>query len=430
MKKVFIIEDNESDWNAECKMLHGKYKYYPEEVEEFKLVRKNIRRLKSENPNIRGVAKERIIELIEKISPDLFIIDYALEGMSHNAVYVLKILQTHAKTIIFTKHEHYIETIQKEVNEIKSTYPIKVMAKPYGIADMGSHTTSLILEEIEQFLNEEKEDSLNNLPTVLIMTAIREEWEAVISYLKEYKDDYQKNGYIYQVGYFAHNQRKIARIIVREAGRGNINATLQTERAINSYSPGMILFVGIAGSRKPKDFKVGDVIYPSKIYDYESGKADKDAFMARPDLQETTESLFEIAKNERKKQEWKILVNNDNKNNINAGIGVIASGEQLIEHYDSIIGKILDNHYNDTSAVETEGFGFAKAANNQKSNMSNLIIGVIRGISDILKQNNVQQNVIDTDRRPQGNKKLASESAAAFSYWLIYKYYEQYDKTI
>ena len=65
---------------------------------------------------------------------------------------------------------------------------------------------------------------------------------------------------------------------------------------------------------------------------------------------------------------------------------------KLIEHYDSEIGKILTTHYNETSAVEMEGFGFANAASRQGRETSNIIIGVVRGISDILERENAEQD--------------------------------------
>lgn len=261
---------------------------------------------------------------------------------------------------------------------------------------------------------------IESLPTIVILTAIQEEYMAVKSFLKEVVEA-DRDDTTYEVGIFSLYDKDIAKVIIRECGAKNSIAAQETERAINNFLPEAIFFVGIAGSRKPKDFSLGDVIFPEKIYSYEGGKSEKNAFSARPDLAETTYTLYEIAKKERRKDDWKTLIKNDWQNEVKADLGVIASGEKLIEHYESSIGKILTEHYNDTSVVEMEGFGFAKAATKQGRSKSHMIIGIIRGISDIIEQPDKKKKELVTDRRPDNAKQLASDTAAAFTYWLIFK---------
>lgn len=258
------------------------------------------------------------------------------------------------------------------------------------------------------------------LPTIVILTAIQEEYMAVKSFLKEVVEA-DHDDTTYEVGIYSLYDKDIAKVIIRECGAKNSIAAQETERAISNFLPQAIFFVGIAGSRKPKDFSLGDVIFPEKIYSYEGGKSDKNAFSARPDLAGTTYTLYEIAKKERRKDEWKTLIKNDWQNEVKADLGVIASGEKLIEHYESGIGKILTEHYNDTSAVEMEGFGFAKAATKQGRNKSQMMIGVVRGISDIIEQPGKGKKKLVSDRRPDNAKQLASDTAAAFAFWLIFK---------
>ena len=91
--------------------------------------------------------------------------------------------------------------------------------------------------------------------------------------------DADKNDTTYEAGLFQFNGKEIAKIVIRECGAKNTNAAQETERAIQYFKPNMILFVGIAGSRKPKDFNVGDVIFPDKVYSYEGGKSEKESFL-------------------------------------------------------------------------------------------------------------------------------------------------------
>ena len=262
--------------------------------------------------------------------------------------------------------------------------------------------------------------TIESLPTIVILTAIQEEYMAVKSFLKEVVEA-DHDDTTYEVGIYSLYDKDIAKVIIRECGAKNSIAAQETERVINNFLPQAIFFVGIAGSRKPKDFSLGDVIFPEKIYSYEGGKSEKNAFSARPDLAGTTYTLYEIAKKERRKDEWKSLIKNDCQNEIKADLGVIASGEKLIEHYESDIGKMLAEHYNDTSAVEMEGFGFAKAATKQGRSKSQMMIGVVRGISDIIEQPGKKRKELVSDRRPDNAKQLASDTAAAFAFWLIFK---------
>jgi len=258
------------------------------------------------------------------------------------------------------------------------------------------------------------------LPTVVILTAIKEEYSAVRKHLKEIVDA-DRNDTSYESGLFEYNNIEIARVIIRECGAKNTNAAQETERGIRYFKPDIMFFVGIAGSRKPNDFSIGDVIFPEKVYSYEGGKSEKDSFVARPDIAAITYTLKEIAKKERRKEDWKALIKGDWPAPCKADLGVIASGEQVVEHYNSEIGKILTANYNDTSAVEMEGFGFANAANKQGRETSKVLIGIVRGISDIIEQPSATKKNKIQDRRPPHAKEFASDTAAAFAFWLILK---------
>ncbi|MFT7036824.1 MAG: nucleoside phosphorylase, partial [Cyclobacteriaceae bacterium] len=274
-----------------------------------------------------------------------------------------------------------------------------------------------------QTMKQPKESNLNaieSLPTIVILTAIQEEYDAVKLFLKEVVEVDQDDT-TYEAGIFSLYEQDIAKVIIRECGAKNTIAAQETERAIRNFKPSAIFFAGIAGSRKPNDFSLGDVIFPKVIYSYEAGKSDTNSFVARPDLASTTYTLMEIAKKERRKEDWKSLIKNGWNQVVKADLGIIASGEQIIEHYESEIGNILTKHYNDTSVVEMEGFGFAKAAMRQGRGNSQMMIGIVRGISDIIGQpSKKKMEEEDTDRRPENAKQLASDTAAAFTYWLIF----------
>lgn len=265
---------------------------------------------------------------------------------------------------------------------------------------------------------------------VVILTALQQEYNAV----REHLDDIQEidiTGTLYERGEFIFKGNSIATVIIRECGQTNEIAAQEVQRAITSFSPHLMFFVGIAGSRKPHDFKIGDVIFGEKIYNYENGKDLKKDFKSRPESISSTYIITERAKAISRDTEWKTLFKgSEDSKSIKAGVGIIASGGKLIEDYNSQIGSIIIDHYNDSQVVEMEGYGFAKAISRQGEQFE---FGVIRGISDVLAQDLTpddkfqnQANIsINADRRPENNKVFASRTAAAFTYYLIYKRLEK-----
>ncbi len=258
------------------------------------------------------------------------------------------------------------------------------------------------------------------LPVTVVLTAIKEEYMAVREHLTDIREHNERDT-IYEVGVFIANGKERTIVFIRECGARNTTSAQETERAIRSFQPRIILFVGIAGSRKPNDFRVGDVIFPEKVYSYEGGKATETSFKSRPDAVAPSFKLLEKAKSVRLKDEWKEVINGKYPDSVKADIGIIASGEQLIEHHSSEIGRILADHYNDTSAVEMEGYGFLKAALRQGGPSNSVLAGVVRGISDILESSDNHNNISgqDQNRRPDDAKVLASKTAAAFAFCLI-----------
>ncbi|WP_420386630.1 hypothetical protein [Roseivirga sp.] len=274
------------------------------------------------------------------------------------------------------------------------------------------HTTSAAMQI--------KKSNESSSPIVVILTAIKEEYQAVREHLTKIVDA-DMDSTTYEGGVFEYQGKTIANVIIRECGARNTTASQEAERAIKNFNPDLILFVGIAGSRKPNDFRIGDVIFPDKVYYYEGGKASEKSFKARPDAVSPSFDLIEKAKKERNKDDWNSLIKGEYDSTPNADIGIIASGEQLIDHYDSEVGKIITDHYNDSSVVEMEGYGFLKAVQRQGKGAQNTLYGIVRGISDILEREELDQTHLAGDRRPENAKQFASDSAAAFAFWLILK---------
>jgi nucleoside phosphorylase len=425
-RKILIIENQITQFKDIIKLLDKfGYQSFPDE-ETFKEYIDWIRiylnpRYTSDR---RNQFWEKILAKTKDYNAEVIIIDHILVG-SHNAEDGINLAIKFRESGITQPIIFFSRT---DVNSIDICNRLPNVSgkkdwifKGYSRADIlePSFFEKEVIPKIKNFMN----PSID-LPTVVILTAIQEEYLAVKSHLKDIVDaDRDDTGY--EEGIFEFKGKEIAKVVIRECGANNTNASVQTERAIQYFKPKAMFFVGIAGSRKPNDFGVGDVIFPLSVLSYEGGKSGKESFSARPDGVYMSFTLMEKAKKERSREDWKTLIKGKWQHEVKADLGIIASGEKLIEHYDSHIGQIITEHYNQTHAVEMEGFGFAKAAISQGRETSNMLIGVVRGISDILGQTSKEEEPTEIDRRPADAKKIASDTAAAFAFWLIFKTYEQ-----
>jgi nucleoside phosphorylase len=216
-----------------------------------------------------------------------------------------------------------------------------------------------------------------NQRRVVILNAIRVELEAVCAHLQGIYEETHR-GTIYRRGTFSDGTYSWD-VVVVQTGRGGYGAATETERAISLYHPDLILFVGVAGGRK--DVKHGDVVAATKVYAYESGKADE-IFQTRPEVGRPSYRLEQRAEAEAVKKDWlKRLGDKLPDPPPSVHVGPIAAGGSVITSLASAIEKLLQASYNDTLAVEMEGHGFLEAVHRADKQVDALII---RGISDLL----------------------------------------------
>lgn len=241
---------------------------------------------------------------------------------------------------------------------------------------------------------------------VIILTALRVEYMAVRAHLSNLQEDVHPQGTIYERGIFssANGQWEV---IIAEIGAGGLSAAMETERAITYFKPSHVFFVGVAGGLK--DVDLGDVVAATKVYGYESGKADVD-FLPRPEVGQSTYMMVQRARSEARKPDWlQRIIGSAPSPAPNVLVAPIAAGEKVMASRQSSLAKFLRTNYGDAVAIEMESHGILQAthANDQVEAL------IIRGISDLI------DNKKKVDK--QGWQGIAARTASAFAFEMLAK---------
>lgn len=239
---------------------------------------------------------------------------------------------------------------------------------------------------------------------IAILTPIELEYTYLVSLLKDREHVSATSPYRYERGHIPNSKQPLSAVITL-SGSKTVDIALATNRIIDQFNPSIVLLAGIAGG--VKDVNIGDIVIGTKAYGYESGKETEETFLVRPEVLPYDRDLIEFARLVAREDRWRNP--RQATSNTKVFFGPIASGDKLIASSNGSVNQLLKNSYNDTTALEMEAIGFAKAV----TGFRDVRAMNIRGISDLLG------NKALTDQ--QGGQHVALENLTTFLMDLLYK---------
>ncbi|MFE2882070.1 nucleosidase [Streptomyces sp. NPDC059272] len=200
-------------------------------------------------------------------------------------------------------------------------------------------------------------------PTVLVLTALPLEYDAVRAQVEQREERVHPDGTRVEQGQLPGTRWHVA---LCELGVGADRAAALTSQLVNWLHPQAVLFVGVAGSLKD-DIGIGDVVVGTQVYEIHGGKQTPEGFLVRPKALPGSHALEQAARSAVRDMA-----------DVRAHFVPIATGDVVLADATSEIAQFIRGNYNDAGAIEMEGFGALQAAhlNGQLNAL------VVRGISD------------------------------------------------
>jgi nucleoside phosphorylase len=250
---------------------------------------------------------------------------------------------------------------------------------------------------------------------VVVLTALAPEYAAVRVHLSGVTQRRTRSGTRYDVG-FVRGEHLDWEVYLAEVGMGNAGAAAEVAGAVETFSPQLILFVGVAGGLKPGDQSHGDVVVASVVYNVHSAK-----IIPGPDGRSQIQSRpLGVPASHRVTQ----LVRAVGRTPWAAGLAFsgqplgpahaqpavhlrpIVAGEVVLADPDSDLRKFIAGHFSDAAAIDMESMGVYETAHRYELPML-----AIRGLSDLLGD---KDPAADRERQPR-----AAANAAAFAIALL-----------
>ncbi|AHH99700.1 hypothetical protein GCM10010174_17240 [Kutzneria viridogrisea] len=238
----------------------------------------------------------------------------------------------------------------------------------------------------------------------VIITALEVEQRAVRAHLETPAEDLVTvpvRGTLYEVGRFGSWT-----VAVAQVGAGNTTAGIHLERAMWTFNPEVVLFVGVAGGLR--EVRLGDVVVADLVLDYESAKEVDGAYLPRIHSQPAPHRLVQRAQAVARNEHWqqRIAPGSPAADPV-ALVRPIAAGSKVVADDHARTAELLRRLCSEAVAVEMEGFGFLQGAHLN----GGVDAAVVRGVSDLLSD---KDSAHDQCWQP-----VAAGNAAAFAFELL-----------
>lgn len=207
-------------------------------------------------------------------------------------------------------------------------------------------------------------------PTVVVLTALDVEYAAVRRHLNDIELRRHPTGTRFEAGAVEGADCVIA---LGLTGAGNTSAAVLAERAIDTFAPVAVLYVGVAGALWDST-ALGDVVVASRVYAYHGGTSEDDGLKSRPRGWETPHSVLQLAHHLARTGDWERRLTGTAPK---VHFRPIAAGEIVQNSRISREAQWIRDHYNDATAIEMEAAGVAQAGH-----LNSTPFAIVRGISD------------------------------------------------
>ncbi len=246
----------------------------------------------------------------------------------------------------------------------------------------------------------------------VIFTALGLEYAAVAAYLPARRLE-RVDGTRFESDVFVGDHADWT-VYIAEVGVGNVRTAVEATSAIKELDPDLVLFVGVAGSVKPKDLCRGDVVVADRVYNLHAGKdawreAEGSVHLASSLSFTATHRVVQLVMAVRR-SDWvsRFAAGTQNVEGEPPTVEIkpIAAGEVVHGDDRSLLMAKVRSYFNDVAAVDMESLGLYEAAFvKERPALS------VRGISDC-----VGDKTPESDVRWQPR---AVKHAAAFVFALL-----------
>jgi nucleoside phosphorylase len=249
---------------------------------------------------------------------------------------------------------------------------------------------------------------------VVVLTALGVEYAAVRAHLAEMRLRRTRSGTRYDVA-FMRGEHLDWEVYLGEVGMGNSGAAAEVAGAIETFSPQLILFVGVAGGLKPDDQSHGDVVVASVVHNVHSAKLaahpdGRSQVLSRPLGIPAPHRLMQLVRAVARTSWVDPLLGGQPSAGATAPPAVhlrpIVAGEVVLADPDSDLRRLIAERFNDAAAIDMESHGVYETAHRY-----DIPVLAVRGLSDLLG-----------DKTPEADREIqppAVANAAAFAITLL-----------